>query len=367
MILKYKQSWKYLFIYMALIIAPSATYALTPSQVFEKAQDSIVVVYTYDAKEKKIAQGSGVLISTTRIATNCHVLEDGTSFEVVHNGLPFPVKVYAGDSVKDICLLDSKNTIGNPAILGSATNLKVGEPVYAIGAPKGMELSLSDGIVSQLRGGNPPIIQTTAAISPGSSGGGLFDSKARLVGLTTSTRIDSQSINFAMPVEYLTQIKTNKKSIGKQRTLNDWLVYAAVLEENKKWNELLAWGELWVKAKPDSSLALAAIAVSYGNLGEYEQAIVFYSKALAVNPNDAGVYNNRGVAYGKLGDYNKEINDYTQAIKIYPNHTHAYFNRAVAYVVQGNYRMASKDARKACELGNCAFFQIMSKNGWIRD
>ena len=66
-----------------------------------------------------------------------------------------------------------------------AADLKVGDPVYAVGAPLGLELSLSEGIVAQLRGGPPPLIQTTAAISPGSSGGGLFDRDGRLVGLTT--------------------------------------------------------------------------------------------------------------------------------------------------------------------------------------
>ena len=71
---------------------------------------------------------------------------------------------------------------GTPAKIGKAASLKIGEAVYAVGAPQGLELSLSDGIVSQLRGSPIPLIQTTAAISPGSSGGGLFDSEARLVG-----------------------------------------------------------------------------------------------------------------------------------------------------------------------------------------
>jgi len=70
---------------------------------------------------------------------------------------------------------------GTPAELGKAALLKIGVAVYAVGAPKGLELSLSDGIVSALRGDSPPLIQTTAAaISHGSSGGGLFDRTAAL-------------------------------------------------------------------------------------------------------------------------------------------------------------------------------------------
>jgi S1-C subfamily serine protease len=67
-----------------------------------------------------------------------------------------------------------------PARLGQTSKLKVGEPVYAVGAPHGLELSLSEGIVAQLRGGNPPLIQTTAAVSPGSSGGGFFNADGEL-------------------------------------------------------------------------------------------------------------------------------------------------------------------------------------------
>ena len=92
-----------------------------------------------------------------------------------------------------------------PANLGRSLKLKVGERVYAVGSPKGLELSLSEGIVSQLRGGPPPIIQTTAAVSPGSSGGGLFNAEGELVGITTFQMEEGQNLNFALPVEWIAQ------------------------------------------------------------------------------------------------------------------------------------------------------------------
>ena len=115
-----------------------------------------------------------------------------------------PVK--AGDPDKDLCLLTAPGLTAKPARLGRAARLKVGEPVYAVGAPQGLELSLSEGIVSQLRGGPPPLIQTTVAISPGSSGGGLFNAEAELVGITTFYLKDSQSLNFAVPVEWIGEV-----------------------------------------------------------------------------------------------------------------------------------------------------------------
>ena len=197
-----------LFVFI-LVASPFVAEALTPSQVFEKAKDSVVVVYALNGKGEPIAQGSGVILSANRVATNCHVVKDGVSFQVSHEKHFTPAIIFAGDADKDICILQVENLIGKPAELGKAVELKVGVSVYAIGAPKGLELSLSDGIVSSLRGSSPPLIQTTAAISKGSSGGGLFDSNGMLVGFTTLFVEDGQSLNFASPVEWLAVIKPN--------------------------------------------------------------------------------------------------------------------------------------------------------------
>lgn len=108
-----------------------------------------------------------------------------------------------GDPKNDICLVGTSLLlpVAEPR---SFSSLKVGETVYAVGAPRGLELSLSSGIIAQLRGDpifEPPLlIQTTAPISPGSSGGGLFDERGRLVGLTSFQFRDSQSLNFAIAI-----------------------------------------------------------------------------------------------------------------------------------------------------------------------
>jgi len=193
-----------------LSILPVLGYALTPDQVFDKVKDSIVVVKTLDAQGKVKGQGSGVLLPSGKIATNCHVVEGGDSYLVGRGKELVRSTLYAEDEDKDICLLDAKGITGKPAQLGKAAGLKVGDLVYAVGAPQGLELSLSDGIVAQLRGGPPPLIQTTAAISPGSSGGGLFDGEGRLVGLTTLYVEGGQSLNFAIPVEWIGELKSMK-------------------------------------------------------------------------------------------------------------------------------------------------------------
>lgn len=271
---------------LALLLAalPLAAHALTPSQVFEQVKDSVVIIKTLDAKGEETAFGSGVLLPSGKIATNCHVIKDGIRFEAGRGKNFVPATLYAGDEDKDLCLLQADKLGGTPAQIGKAATLKVGEAVYAVGAPQGLELSLSDGIVSQLRGGPPPFIQTTAAISPGSSGGGLFDSAGRLVGLTTLYLKDGQSLNFAMPVEWLADLKPGKKTAGKARSQIDWFTRAAALEEKKDWPGLLGWGKLWAKVEPDNAIAWSVIGRAHQGLNQHEQAISAYRQALRINP-----------------------------------------------------------------------------------
>jgi len=180
----------------------------TAVQVFQKSSPSIVVVVTYDASGKPAEQGSGVKLSAGTVATNCHVLKDGPTHVVRYQGTDYAATLDKGDWSRDVCTLNVPGLVAPAATLGSTRTLQVGADVYAIGAPEGLQLTLSEGIVSSLRpvdGGR--YIQTTAAISPGSSGGGLFDDQGRLLGLTSFFASKGQQLNFALPVEWIEELK----------------------------------------------------------------------------------------------------------------------------------------------------------------
>ncbi|MDD9859193.1 MAG: trypsin-like peptidase domain-containing protein [Nitrospira sp.] len=95
-----------------------------------------------------------------------------------------------------------------PAQIRKASSLSIGEQVYAIGTPRGLDYSLSAGVVSQLRSDadDAPFIQTDATVAPGSSGGGLFDAKGNLVGITTE-KISDGEITFAIPTEWILDLE----------------------------------------------------------------------------------------------------------------------------------------------------------------
>ncbi|GHU59519.1 hypothetical protein FACS1894133_6470 [Clostridia bacterium] len=89
--------------------------------------------------------------------------------------------------------------------------------------------------------------------------------------------------------------------------------------------------------------------VLYGQVGEYDEAIANYTKAIELNPDYAMAYNSRGFAYRNLGEYDKAIADYTKAIELKPDYARAYFNRGYAFDDKGEYDKAIADYTKAIE------------------
>ena len=336
-----------IFFVFFLAIQPPNVHALTPTQVFDKVKDSIVVVKTLDTQGKVKSQGSGVLISSGKIATNCHVVEGGTSYQVGRGNELVPATLYAEDGEKDICLLDAKGINGKPAQVGKATGLKVGDTVYAVGAPMGLELSLSGGIVAQLRGGPPPFIQTTAAVSHGSSGGGLFDEEGRLVGLTTFYLEDGQSLHFAIPVEWLGEVKPGRKQTTDGRSQTEWLKRSFALEQMKDWHGLLDWCRQWTKSKPKYKEAWYTLGIAYGELNRYNEAIEAYRQAIRIDPEYDLAWNNLGIDYGELKRYNEAIEALRQALRINPKVAGYWYNLGNAYSELKRYNEAIEAYRQA--------------------
>lgn len=209
-----------------LLLVPPTAWSKSAKEVFQQAAPSVVVVLALGRNGATTGQGSGVVVGGTEVVTNCHVVEEAAGIAVRQasdhtGGTTWRMKasVLARNDERDLCLLHVEELSHPPAPttarLGSAKTLSVGEEVYAIGAPRGLELSLSRGIVSQLRGvlgkRRSPLIQTDAAISPGSSGGGLFNANGELVGITTF-KWRGENLNFALPADWVQELRERGRS-----------------------------------------------------------------------------------------------------------------------------------------------------------
>jgi len=139
-------------------------------------------------------------VSAHFLLTNCHLFETPGPIVVGQQEEAGTVTLFAADPKRDRCWLYSRLLQFEPVSgVRSFESLVVGEPVYSIGAPKGLEATLGPGVVSGKR--DVKVIQTNAPISHGSSGGALFDAFGNLVGITTFSRVESQALNFCLSTD----------------------------------------------------------------------------------------------------------------------------------------------------------------------
>ena len=204
---------------------------LSAQDLYRRVNPSVVMVLAQ--VEEGASVGTGVIFSADGyLLTNYHVLEGGSDCLVIRdNGTQYAAKYVAGDPDHDLAVL-KVDAEGLPAAeFGDSDTLTVGDPVYAIGNPLGVELpgTLTDGIVSAIDrdvlvdGRTMTLIQTNAALNSGNSGGPLINQYGQVVGINvikmTSEYSNVEGLGFAIP------------SASAQRIVNDLLTWGEVKPE----------------------------------------------------------------------------------------------------------------------------------------
>ncbi len=158
------------------------------AEVFAANQAAIwIVLVDSGIPGRGTVQGSAVAVGTRHALTNCHVVRQGAVIRLRRGVESLPARIAAMDLEGDRCVLQTDADSLTPVDhLRGHDDLRVGERVYAIGAPRALELTLTEGILSARRArGDVALVQSTAPVAPGSSGGGLFDARGNLIGITT--------------------------------------------------------------------------------------------------------------------------------------------------------------------------------------
>jgi S1-C subfamily serine protease len=154
--------------------------------------------------------GSGFVISSDgKIATNLHVIRDLRSGGVqLASGEKFDsFSILSFDERKDIAIIKIPGFDLATVKLGNSNAVQVGEPVLIVGSPLGLQGSVTTGVISSIRddpfGGGFKVIQTDAAVNPGSSGGPLVNRMSEIIGVVTYKIRGGESLNFAIPINYV--------------------------------------------------------------------------------------------------------------------------------------------------------------------
>src|SRR5579875_2630699 len=307
---------------------------LSAQQVFKRVSPSVMVVESLNARGAVVAFGSGVVIAPGCVITNRHVIEDGVSFRVVHSARKWPAKLMKVDPDHDLAELSVAGLDAPAVTVLDSSKLEVGETVYAIGAPEGLELTISEGLISGLRDFDKGrVIQTSAAISPGSSGGGLFDTQGRLVGITTFYLKEGQSLNFALPAEWTTALtrqpaSPSSKSSPAFQALG-WFEVGYKADEAGRHAEAVTAYQEAIRLKPDEAAAWRNLGIGYDHLGQYDKAVSAYQEAIRLKPDDAEAWVFLGLDYHDLGQQSEVLKVYEKLKTLDPKRADEFFKLAV--------------------------------------
>jgi len=182
--------------------------------VYNKSKSSIVLIVTYDSNNVPLALGSGFYFEKNLIATNYHVIKGCSRILIKNLGThekSYNVKIKSYSKELDVAILEVDKDNSTYLKLSNTTP-SVGDKIIAIGNPQGLEGTVSTGIVSGIRDLSKlyHLIQITSPISPGSSGGPVLDLNGKVIGISTFTLLNSQNLNFAIPVNTILAIKNHK-------------------------------------------------------------------------------------------------------------------------------------------------------------
>ncbi len=195
-----------------LLLAPLTIFGQAATEIAKTGIKSTVSIVALDKISQPLSYGSGFIIDNETIVTNVHVIEGCNSAYVLLNGLErkYLVSGYiAIDKMNDLVILKVSGLYGTNLTLGSESFPEIGEKIYAVGNPKGLNGTFSEGIISGIRDlKSNQILQITAPISPGSSGGPVLNSAGQVVGIAFASFSVGQNLNFAIPVKYLLNLKS---------------------------------------------------------------------------------------------------------------------------------------------------------------
>ena len=199
----------FLALFLICILAPLSL-ALTPEEVAQTALASTALIVIQDNRGRS-SFGSGFIIGEGQIATNAHVVEGASSgtVKLVDAETEHAIdSILAIDRAHDLAIVEATGITASALSLGDSDTVQVGQSVYAAGNPQGLTGTFSSGIISAIRSeGNDlvsdTILQMTAPVSPGSSGGPLLNAEAQVVGVVFSQVTRGQNLNFAIPVNFL--------------------------------------------------------------------------------------------------------------------------------------------------------------------
>jgi len=331
-------------------------------KIYKENGPSVVVVVAIDHGGQLMSQGSGFVVREDgAVVTNYHVISRATDIKVKIGPKILDIEgVLYVDLDNDLAILKMEGK-GFPTVrLGDADRLLVGEKIYVIGSPQGLENTISEGILSGIREISPKrrILQMTAPISPGSSGGPVFNAKGEVVGIATFLIEENQNLNFALPINLITPGLEKKDLVSPRDACrvdftetsacyyHQGLAYGTMGDNNRA-------AEAFTKAltiDPKKVEIYVALSAIYSNLGRYQEALDMLGEALKGQPEEASLLNALATVYGQMGKYREALAAFEKSAALRADNPVAYYGLATTYAKMSRYKEAVKAGKQAVQL-----------------
>ena len=332
----------------------------TAVQLAEKALAATVFLEMAHVNGQPLGFGSGFFVQHNQIATNFHVIAGASrgTAKLVGKPATYAIEgITASDVENDLAILKVSDSNVQPLPLGDSDTVQLGDTVYVSGNPKESEGAFSDGTISGSRAvGIEKLLQMTAPISLGGSGGPVLNEKGEVIGLSFVTLEDGQSLDCVIPSNHLKALISKSDAVKplmeeKQSVSAETHFYRG----NEKYlmrsyeDAITAYNEA-IRLQPDFANAYVNRGLAKEKLGQHESAITDYSSAIKIDPTLAGAYNNRGSAQRRLGQHFLALEDLSTAIQLDPHYVKAYVNRGNAKNSLGHPNEALEDFNTALAL-----------------
>ncbi|MFM1781478.1 MAG: hypothetical protein RLZZ181_243 [Pseudomonadota bacterium] len=277
-----------------LLIATQAEAIPTFAKLLE-LNNSIVVV-NVDFPDGSSGTGTGVVVSKEYVATDCHVIANTLGANISKYDDTYKPIAFKADWKHDLCLLKFEELPFTPFTLRDSQTLQYEEDVFSVSYPNGSNVPQpSYGSVKAIHKlDSSVIIRSDAAFALGSSGGGLFDEKYNLIGITTFKSPGPQGFFYSLPVEWIKKLmkEPNTKSL---KTLDipfwampfeqkPYFMQVVIPFQNKEWDTLKSISDLWIKEEPNSPDAWYFLGLASQGKKDLKAAKEAFSRAEKINP-----------------------------------------------------------------------------------
>jgi tetratricopeptide (TPR) repeat protein len=280
---------------LLLLLIASQVQAIPTFEKLLELNNSIVVV-NVDLPDGSSGSGSGVVVSKEYVATDCHVIANTLGANISKFDDAYKPIAFKADWKHDLCLLKFEELPFKPVPIRESKTLQYEEDVFSISYPSGNNVPQpSYGSVKAMHNfDNGVIIRSDAAFALGSSGGGLFDEKYNLIGITTFKSPGPQGYFYSLPVEWIKKLmkEPDTKSL---KTLDipfwampfeqkPYFMKVVIPYQNKEWDTLKSISDLWIKEEPNSSDAWYFLGLADQGKKDLKAAKEAFLKAEKINP-----------------------------------------------------------------------------------